>query len=134
LRLATLTGLIAEPALLPQLGPLAFHNSFSWFQPIQLDETRTKLSARFRPWVAGSYAVHLVDDNDLARAYEAEVRVAIDPVPLVQLRRPAVSQSYLPTADIPVQMLAEDDVFAVRSVFLEYRRKNPQGDWLDKAP
>jgi hypothetical protein len=134
LRLASLTALVAEPTFLPQLGPAAFHNSFSWFHPIELDSTRTKLSARFRPWVAGSYTIHLLDDSDLGRPYEADLRVAIDPVPQVQLRRPAVSQSYLPTAEVPVQTLAEDSLFAVRTVFLEYRRKNAQGDWLDKEP
>ncbi len=133
-RLSSIAGLIADPLLLPQIGPLAFHNSFSWFHPIQLDESRMILTAKFRPWIAGSYAIHLVDDNDLPRPYEADLRVSFDPIPLVNLRRPAVSQSYLPTADIPVQVLAEDDVFAVRTVFLEYRRKNRQGDWLDPAP
>ncbi len=133
-RLASLAGLIGEPAFLPQLGPIAFHNSFSWFQPIQLDESRTTLSARFRPWIAGSYAIHLMDDNGLERTYEAELRVSLDPIPHVSLRRPAVSQSYLPTAEVPIHMLAEDDVFAVRTVFVEYRRKNRQGDWLDPAP
>lgn len=131
LRLASIVGFIGQPSLLPQMSPMAFQHAFSWFHPITLDADRTKLSARFRPWVAGSYAVHLVDDNGLIRIYDAEMRVAIDPVPVVQLRRPSVSQSYLPTAEIPVKLLAEDDVFAVRQVFLEYRKKNAQGDWLD---
>lgn len=134
LRLASLTGLIAEPMLLPQLGPIAFHNSFSWFHPVKLDESRTKLTARFRPWIVGSYAIHLTDDNDLIRTYEADLRVANDPIPAVVLKRPAVSQSYLPTAEIPVKVHADDDIFAIRNVFLEYRRKTPQGDWLDPEP
>lgn len=134
LRPASLMAFIGSPALLPQLGPLAFQNAFSWFHPIALDGDRMKLSARFRPWVVGSYAVHLVDDNDLIRTYDAEMRLGIDPVPVVRLLRPSVSQSYLPTAEIPVKALAEDDIFAVRSVFLEYRKKNAQGDWLDAAP
>lgn len=134
LRVASYLASFQPMAPLSRLAPAAFHGAFPWIVPLQTDESRTKLNAAFRPWIAGAYAIHLTDDNDLTRIYEADLRVGIDPLPQVHLRRPSVSRSYLPNAEIPVQLLAEDDVFAVRTVFLEYRRKSAQGDWLDLVP
>lgn len=137
LRLSTLCSLvggIGGQSLLPKLGAVATHGS--WVQEITLDPTGTKLSANFRPWIAGVYTIHLADENNppLTKSYEADLRVAVDPIPTVQMRRPVSSQSYLETAEVPVRIVAEDDLFAVRSIFLEYRKKNAQGDWVDAAP
>jgi hypothetical protein len=135
-RTASYLGLVSPTALLPQISSLAALRTFPWSIPAQLDESRTKLSARFRPLLAGSYALHLVDDNDLIRVYEADLRVLVDPLPKVQLRRPAISQSYLPKAEVPLHVQAEDDLFAVRNVGVEYRVRTPkkdQGDWTEAA-
>ncbi|HEX3314485.1 MAG TPA: hypothetical protein VHR72_06300, partial [Gemmataceae bacterium] len=133
-RIASVLGLIAAPDLLPQLSPAVAQSTFAWSVPVTLDATRTILSARFRPWLAGSYTLHLLDDNDLIRDYEADARVQIDPVPTAKLLRPTSNGLFVPTAEIPFKMLAEDEVFAVKSVYLEVVRKNQDGTLIDKVP
>src|SRR4029077_2091077 len=57
-----------------------------------------------------------------------------DPPPTVTLQRPTSSQSLLPDARVTFQMIVEDEIFAVRSTYLEYRRKNAENHWLDEQP
>ena len=133
-RIASLTGLLGAPSGLPQLSPIGFQATFPWFVQVDLDESRTQLKARFRPWLAGSYTLHLVDDNGLPRDYESDARVLVDPLPKAQLQRPTSNGSYVPTAEIPFRMLAEDEVFGLKSVYLEIRAKNKDGTLKDEAP
>jgi hypothetical protein len=133
-RIASGVGLIACPNLLPQLSPAVAQGTFAWTVPVEMDATRKILSARFRPWLAGSYTLHLLDDNDLIRDYEADARVVVDPVPTAKLLRPTANGVYVPTAEIPFRMLAEDEIFAVKSVYLEVIRKNQDGTLIDTVP
>ena len=53
-----------------------------------------------------------------------ELRAAEHPAPIVQLGRPSASRDILhvlPDAELPLHVLAEDPVFALRSVFVRYR-------------
>ena len=82
----------------------------------------------------GSYTLHLIDDNGLPRDYEADARVLVDPVPNARLLRPTANGVYVQSAEIPFRMLAEDEIFAVKSVYLEVVRKNVDGTLKDKTP
>jgi len=93
----------------------------------------------FMPWMSGTYLLHLEDSQGLTKDYEYDLqglqpRGLADPVPVVNLERPSSSQSVLANADVVVQALADDEFFAVRSMYLEYRRKDKDGKWLDEAP
>jgi len=94
---------------------------------------------KFMPWLSGAYLLHLEDQEGLAKEYEYDLQGLqsqglADPVPVVNLERPSSSQSVLANADVVVQVLADDEFFAVRSVYLEYRRKDKDGKWLDDGP
>ncbi|MCI0378307.1 MAG: hypothetical protein L0215_11925 [Gemmataceae bacterium] len=88
----------------------------------------------FMPWVTGPYVLRLRDKLGLVKDYEIDTRVNLDPLPAVQLVRPATSQSVLPDAEVAFKMLVSDETFAVRSVFIEFRRKNAEGKWIDDEP
>ncbi len=82
------------------------------------------LSVSFLPWLSGTYTLHLEDDIGIASDRLLDVRIWPDPAPTVHLQRPAASLdslALLPDADVTVQLLIEDQQFAVRSVFLEVR-------------
>jgi hypothetical protein len=100
----------------------------------RLDADRQSFTIDFMPWVSGSYVLRLEDADGLAKDYEYELRVVADPAPVVSLERPAASQSVLPDAAITLQVQAEDDIFALRSAYLEYRRKDKDGQPLDTEP
>src|SRR5205085_3574983 len=55
-----------------------------------------------------------------------ELRVLADPAPTVNLERPAPQRdtlTMLPGADFLLQGTAEDNIYALRSAFVEYRTK-----------
>jgi hypothetical protein len=99
-----------------------------------LEEGSQRFTIEFRPWVSGYYVLRLEDSDGLAKDYEYELRVLPDPVPTVTLERPAGNQSVLADAEVFLQVLAEDETFAVRSVYLEYRRRDKDGRTLDEQP
>src|SRR5262249_21777926 len=85
--------------------------------------------------VGGSFVLHFVDENGLPNSRLVEVLVAPDPPPTVTLERPSRTQDsldVLPGAEITLQVLAEDLLFAVRSVYLAYRHRKP-GNAVDAA-
>ncbi len=92
--------------------------------PAVLEEDRCTFTVDFLPRVAGLYALHFEDDSGLVASRLFELHVKADPAPAVQLDRPSPSRdllSVLPDATLTLQATADDPVFAVRSVFLEYR-------------
>jgi hypothetical protein len=106
------------------------------WEPVQgrLDADGQSFTIEFMPWVSGSYVLRLEDDDGLAKDYEYELHVLPDPAPVVNLERPAASQSVLADAEITLQVQAEDETFALRSAYLEYRRKDKEGQPLDTEP
>ncbi len=101
---------------------------------IKPDSKDKEFSLNFLPWTLGTYMLVLEDAEGLARAYEFDEHIKADPVPTVAILRPSASQSVLVNAELTVQVLAEDDVYAVRSVYLEFRHKGKDGQFLDAAP
>src|SRR5262249_25844221 len=106
------------------------------------DESRKVFAMEFVPPVTGAYHFEMRENQFLAKDYDAELRVVQDPAPVVQLHRPSSSMDVVANADIFFQMSIEDEMFpgnaagagAIRSVYLEYRRKNAEGQWLDAQP
>src|SRR5262249_51701802 len=92
------------------------------------------LSVDFLPWVNGDYALHFRDQQGLGSAAVFRLDIRPDPLPVVTLERPSGSQSVAANAEISLQVSAEDEFFAVRTIYLEYRRKDSSGTFLDKAP
>jgi hypothetical protein len=93
----------------------------------------------FMPWISGTYLLHLEDAEGLAKDYEYELqglapRGLADPIPVVNLEKPSSSQSVLANAEVVLQAIADDEFFAVRSVYVEFRRKDKSGKWLDAVP
>jgi hypothetical protein len=102
--------------------------------PVQLDPSRQVITATFVPPINGQYVIRILDDESLEQSFPYEVRVVPDPVPTVKLEEPKINRSYLPNAEINLQASAEDEIFAVRSIYLEFRRKSKDGMWLDERP
>jgi hypothetical protein len=90
----------------------------------RLDADRCTFAVDFLPRLPGMYALHFEDETGLANSRLFELRVQPDPSPAVQLERPAPGKdllTVLPDAELPLHVVAEDPVFALRSVYLEYR-------------
>jgi hypothetical protein len=138
----------ADPLALPEafLAPLGQHTPFGIVAAAvsgqavwdrvggDLAADGRRFVIEFQPWVTGSYVLRLEDEDGLAKEYEYELRVLPDPPPTVSLERPSSNQSVLADADITLQVQAEDETFAIRSVYLEYRRKSREGQPLDEVP
>ena len=118
------------------LAPLAANNCFAavsavvggqtvWdLVPAVLEDDRCTFTVDFLPRSAGLYALHFEDESGLAASRLFELRLKPDPAPVVQLDRPSPARdllSVLPDATLTLHVSADDPVFAVRSVFLEYR-------------
>lgn len=102
--------------------------------PGRIDKAGTEFTVRFLPWVTGAYVLTLEDKDGLAKSYAFDQSVEYDPVPAVDFLRPSTSQSVLANADVTLEVLARDEKFALRSVWLEYRRKDRHGAWIDAEP
>lgn len=99
--------------------------------PVQLDASGTKLTAQFRPWLSGTHVLYIEDESGLPNQYNFKIQLLSDPSPLVNLEQPATNRNLLPNAEVSLQISAEDKLFALRSVFLEYWRKDKTGQLLD---
>ncbi len=94
--------------------------------PATLHGDRRELSVSFVPPVSGNYVLHIKDDSGLQNNRMFELNIFADPSPVVTLERPAPARDnliVLPDATLELQALAEDQQFAVRQVWLEYRCK-----------
>jgi hypothetical protein len=92
--------------------------------PAELGADRRELTVRFLPRVSGLYVLHFEDDAGLRSSRIFELHVQPDPAPAVNLERPTPSRdslALLPEAEFTLQVTADDPMFAVRSVGLEYR-------------
>jgi hypothetical protein len=94
--------------------------------PATLGEDHRTLSLTFVPPVSGNYVLHFADETGLHNNRMFELNVFPDPAPVVTLERPAPARDnliVLPDATLELQVVAEDQQFAVRHVWLEYRCK-----------
>jgi hypothetical protein len=94
--------------------------------PATLQGDRRQLIVTFVPPISGNYVLHFRDDTGLQNSRMFELNVFADPSPVVTLERPTPARDnliVLPDATLDLQVLAEDQQFAVRQVWLEYRCK-----------
>ncbi len=100
-----------------------------WPVEAALDEDRCTFAARFTPMVNGMYELHIEDEVGLRNNRLFELRLYADPAPTVNLERPAPSRdilTVLPTAELALEVIADDQQYAVRSVFVEYRTQRDE--------
>lgn len=106
------------------LHPAAFAAE-SWTRiPARLDPTGKILALAFVARVSGTFALHLEDEMGLTSTRLLELRSVPDPAPVVNLLRPSRSQDsfdILPGAEITVQYLVDDPIFAIRSIYVDYQ-------------
>ena len=90
---------------------------------------RRSFFLRFVPPARDRYTLHLEDDTGLKSESMYTLSITPDPAPTVTLERPSASKEsleVLPGATLPLRALAEDQVYGLRSVWLEYRLQ-PEG-------
>ena len=106
------------------LGAAALGNSVWGRAGAVLDDDHTSFTIRFTPRVSGVYVLHFEDETGLGNNRLFDLRLRDDPVPTVTLERPSKTRdvlNVLPTAELPLQLTADDPLYGLRSVFLEYR-------------
>jgi hypothetical protein len=92
--------------------------------PAVLDADQRTFTVDFLPRVAGMYALYIEDDSGLSASRLFELRLRPDPAPTVQLERPSPARdllSVVPEATLTLSAAADDPIYAVRNVYLEYR-------------
>ena len=120
--LTPLRGLQVEsPSLLPPV--LTLHHALLEDIPLQLHDDGTLIHGCFQPAFAGLYAWKLTDNTGLTSTRLLEIRLIPDPSPQVTVVRPHIErdpQWYVPTAQLPLHVLATDPRYGLRRVSLEY--------------
>jgi len=71
------------------VGTQALANVLASDVPVNISGDGTRISADFVPPLSGSYALKLTDDTGLTGTRLVEIRLTVDPVPVVTLVRPA---------------------------------------------
>ena len=92
--------------------------------PVHLGRDGTLLEVSFTPRISGVYALRFEDETGFGATRLIDVRVQVDPAPTVSLDRPSASRDSLnvtPNAELPLKSTILDNMFAVRSAWLEYR-------------
>ncbi len=93
---------------------------------------RSVMNFTFTPKQLGEYSLYIKDEHGLDAEERGQINLVRDPLPLVKLIRPSASVTAIPTASIAFKFQATDDIFAVKSVWLEYRKKGPDGQFLEE--
>lgn len=100
--------------------------------PAKLEGDKSVFQIDFTPWITGSYTLHLRDALKLESPPDvADLKVNLDPLPVIKLLQPGSSVTALPTADVTFKFLVADELFAVKKVYAYYQRKAADGTPLD---
>ncbi len=89
---------------------------------------------KFRPWVGGSYVLHIEDERGLKNKYDYELRIEGDREPRVRIAHPSRNRTLPPNGSLSLKLFASDAEFGVRKVYLEYRRKDKDDNYIDREP
>ncbi|MFL5342698.1 MAG: hypothetical protein ACJ8F7_21405, partial [Gemmataceae bacterium] len=92
--------------------------------PVRIDRDGRLLEVTFTPRISGAYALRFEDETGFGSTRLIDIRVLPDPAPTVTLERPSAGHDSLnvtPTAQLPLFAAVADPMFAVRSVWLDYR-------------
>lgn len=118
-----------------QIASRAVMSDAAWNRiPVQLEDDGSVLSAAFTAWVDGRYTLTMADEYELEGRDDGNLHVVNDPVPEVKLLAPGSSVTRRPDGKLEFKFNVTDEHFAVKSVFVEYRRKGADGAWLDDQP
>jgi hypothetical protein len=121
---AACLGAVGATDLVSLLSLSAVGNAVWGRADAEMDADRTTFTVRFLPRVSGLYVLHFEDETGLGNNRLFDLRLREDPQPTVQMDRPSKSRDVLdvlPTAELPLWLTAEDPLYGLRSVFLEYR-------------
>ena len=94
----------------------------------------TLLSAEFTPAFSGLYSLRFTDRSGITGTRLFDFRMLTDPVPAVVLEVPPPNgepQLLLPSATITLDARAEDRIYAVKRMYLEYRLGGDTAPWQD---
>ncbi len=130
---ASPVGLAANDSL-PAVGLLAAMGSLWDKVPARLDGSGTKFAVEFLPRVSGTYHLHWEDTRGVGQKRSFLIRVKPDRAPEVKLEcLSLVRESNTITANalLSLKVTADDPEYAVKSMLLEYRRKDREGRDLD---
>jgi len=92
--------------------------------PVRLSSDRQLIDIEFVPWLPGPYRLHIEDESGLAAHRYFDLRVQTDPSPVVDWSGHFLDkepQTVLADAEITLAALAQDKIFALRNVFVEYK-------------
>ena len=92
--------------------------------PVFLLADGQHIDIEFVPHLSGAYILHVEDQSGLATNRHFDVRVQPDPPPTVFLERPATARdalAVLPDAGFTMIAVAQDRIYALRRVYIEYR-------------
>lgn len=120
---------LASPDALGVLGSIVLSKEFYQRIPATIHADPTHFSVTFRPSTNGYYGLHFEDEHELVNSRTYELRLRLDPAPVVKLERPSPARDVLqvlPTAELPLLVRVEDTQFAVRSAWLEYRTQTAE--------
>jgi hypothetical protein len=115
-----------------QLGEI---NADSWKRvAANFDPTRQMFNMTFVARASGTYSLQLEDEMGLVSTRLLDVRAVPDPAPVVELQRPSRAQDsleILPNAEITLKYQVNDPIFAIRSIYVDYRIRRFQSDVVD---
>ena len=92
--------------------------------PVQLSEDGRLIDIDFVPRLPGSYLLRMEDDTGLGSERLFDLRIQTDPTPVLDIQRPSAGRDSLAVvadAEFTLAALAQDKIFALRRVYLEYR-------------
>lgn len=96
------------------------------------EKDKSVMSATFTPWIDGRYSLYMNDKYELEGRDDGDMHVLNDPLPDVKLLQPGSSVTARPDGKLAFKFLVTDEHFAVKSVFVEYRKKKAaDGNWSD---
>jgi hypothetical protein len=102
--------------------------------PARLDKSGTAFSAVLMPRLTGRYHLVWVDDIGVGQRRTFTLRVKPDPAPDVKLECLSLvhgSTAVSPKAVLTLKVVVTDPEYGMKSLFLEYRRKDREGRDLD---
>jgi hypothetical protein len=104
--------------------------------PVKLENQADScvMAASFVPPLCmdGRYVLYMIDEYDLEGHDSGDLRILKDPVPEINLLKPASSITARPDGQVPFKFNVTDEFFAVKTVYVEYRRKDAKGDLIDE--
>jgi hypothetical protein len=101
--------------------------------PAKLEGDGSTFQITFMPWVTGKFVLRLRDFDQLDYEASTDLNVLVDPVPDVKLISPRTSMTVVPSADVTFKFFVTDEQFAIKSVYVEHRRKGPGAGDFDPA-